>query len=96
MLRAPTRLVDRHGTEAPRVAALAASDPDLARPVVAGEDVLEAELDWAVAHEGARSVGDLLDRRTRLGLRPLVRAAAVPAAERALARSAGRAGAVRG
>jgi glycerol-3-phosphate dehydrogenase len=96
MLRAPTRLVDRHGTEAPRVAALAASDPDLARPVVAGEDVLEAELDWAVAHEGARNVGDLLDRRTRLGLRPLVRAAAVPAAERALARSAGRAGAVRG
>ncbi|CAB4957577.1 unannotated protein [freshwater metagenome] len=88
MLRAPGRLVDRHGTEAPAVAALAAEDPELARPVVPGEDVLQAELTWAVRHEGARSVEDLLDRRTRLGLRPEVRAAAVPAAERALQRAA--------
>lgn len=85
LLRAPGRLVDRHGVQAPLVAGLAAGRPELGRPVVPGEDVLEAELAWAVAHEGARSVGDLLDRRTRLGLRPEVRAAAVPAAERALA-----------
>jgi len=87
MLRAPGRLVDRHGTQAPAVAALAAPDPELARPVVAGEDVLESELAWAVAHEGARTVSDLLDRRTRLGLRPAVRAVAVPAAERAIERA---------
>jgi glycerol-3-phosphate dehydrogenase len=83
-LRQPRRLVDRHGTEAPAVAALAAEDADLGRPVVAGEDVLAAELVWAVRHEGARSVGDLLDRRTRLGLRPAVRERALAAAERAL------------
>jgi glycerol-3-phosphate dehydrogenase len=88
LLRAPARLVDRHGTQAPSVATLAADDPRLGRPVVPGEDVLEAELTWAVLHEGARSVGDLLDRRTRLGLRPGVREAAVPAAERALERAA--------
>ena len=85
MLRAPARLVDRHGTQATRVAGLADRRPELGRPVVAGEDVHEAELVWAAAHEGARTVEDLLDRRTRLGLRPAVRAAAVPAAERALA-----------
>lgn len=90
MLRAPARLVDRHGTQAIRVAELADRRPGLGRPVVAGDDVLEAELVWAVAHEGARTVEDLLDRRTRLGLRPAVRAAAVPAAERALERAADR------
>ncbi|MDO9410336.1 glycerol-3-phosphate dehydrogenase/oxidase [Patulibacter sp.] len=84
MLRVPGRLVDRHGTQAPAVAALAAETPELGLPVVPGEDVLRAELTWAVRHEGARTVEDLLDRRTRLGLRPAVRAAAVPAAERAL------------
>jgi glycerol-3-phosphate dehydrogenase len=84
MLRAPMRLVDRHGTQATLVAALATDDPGLADPVVPGEDVLQAELVWAVRHEGARTVSDLLDRRTRLGLRPAVRSAAVPAAERAL------------
>jgi glycerol-3-phosphate dehydrogenase len=83
-LRQPSRLVDRHGAEAPHVAALADARSALAGPVVPGEDVLACELTWAVRHEGARSVGDLLDRRTRLGLRPAVRERAVDAAERAL------------
>ena len=81
---APRRLVERHGVEALRVLALAAAHPELAVPVVPGSDVLAAELAWAVRHEGARSVSDVLDRRTRLGLQPALRAAAEPTAVRVL------------
>ena len=76
---APRRLVARYGTEAPAV--LAAGDPT---PVAPGCPITAAELAWAVRHEGALDVADLLDRRTRLGLVPTDRAAAVPAAEAAL------------
>ncbi len=79
-LQAPTRLVARYGTEAARVLAESA---DYA-PVAANTEVTVAELRFAVRHEGALDVGDLLDRRTRLGLVPDDRAAAVPAAEQAL------------
>ncbi|MBB5630473.1 glycerol-3-phosphate dehydrogenase [Sphaerisporangium krabiense] len=51
-----------------------------------------AELVWAVRHEGALDAGDLLDRRTRLGLVPEDRAVALPAAERVLREHAGRGG----
>jgi glycerol-3-phosphate dehydrogenase len=44
-----------------------------------------AELVWGVTHEGALDVGDLLDRRTRVGLVPSDRAAAESAAHEALA-----------
>jgi glycerol-3-phosphate dehydrogenase len=47
--------------------------------------VTGVELVWALRHELAMSVDDLLDRRTRLGLVPAQRAAAAPAAERILA-----------
>ena len=43
------------------------------------------ELRFAVRHEGARTVADLLDRRTRIGLVPADRARAVAVAERVLA-----------
>ena len=43
-----------------------------------------AELVFGVTHEGAVDVGDLLDRRTRVGLVPRDRERAVGAAERAL------------
>ncbi|MEO5653075.1 MAG: glycerol-3-phosphate dehydrogenase C-terminal domain-containing protein [Marmoricola sp.] len=43
-----------------------------------------AELIFGITHEGARTVEDLLDRRTRIGLVPEDRALAIPAAERAL------------
>ncbi|WP_432752097.1 glycerol-3-phosphate dehydrogenase/oxidase [Streptomyces sp. JL2001] len=67
-LDVPARLVRRYGTEAPAVHALGAADPELARPVVPGHPVTVAELVWAVRHEGALDVSDLLDRRTRIGL----------------------------
>jgi glycerol-3-phosphate dehydrogenase len=59
------RLVDRHGTEAPGVVALG-SELDLLRPLVPGSAHLEAEVAWAVRHESAMSVEDVLARRTRL------------------------------
>lgn len=82
-LAAPRRLLERYGTEALRVQALADAVPELAAPV-AGSDVIGAELAWAVRHEGARTVSDVLDRRTRLGLQPALRAAAEPVAVRVL------------
>jgi glycerol-3-phosphate dehydrogenase len=74
-VRAPGRLVARYGTEAPLVEALGPSLVAAGRPETLGE------LRFAVRYEGARTVGDLLDRRTRVGLVPADRARAVPAAE---------------
>jgi glycerol-3-phosphate dehydrogenase len=76
---APTRLVARYGTEAPVVASLGSE------PVIEGRAETVGELRFAVRHEGARSVSDLLDRRTRIGLVPADRVRAVPVAERVLA-----------
>jgi glycerol-3-phosphate dehydrogenase len=61
---APTRLVERYGTEAPQVAALGCT------PVAPGLDVTDAEVIWAVRHEGALDADDVLHRRTRIGLVP--------------------------
>jgi glycerol-3-phosphate dehydrogenase len=83
-LDAPRRLVRRYGTEAPAVHALGLAEPNLGRPVVPGLPVTGAELVWAVRHEGALDEGDLLDRRTRIGLVPGDRQAALPAARDAL------------
>jgi glycerol-3-phosphate dehydrogenase len=58
---AAPRFVRRYGAEAPFAAALP-DGPGAARGVTA------QELQWGVAVEGALSVADLLDRRTRLGL----------------------------
>jgi glycerol-3-phosphate dehydrogenase len=77
-IRAPGRLVRRYGTEATAVAAL----PD---GPAAACGVTAQELAWAVAVEGALTVDDLLDRRTRIGLVPADRAESMDAAEAALA-----------
>ncbi|WP_149265001.1 glycerol-3-phosphate dehydrogenase/oxidase [Actinomadura sp. K4S16] len=84
-LDAPTRLVQRYGTEAPLLAALGRQDASLLEPVVPGLPVTGAELAWGVLHEGALDAGDLLDRRTRIGLVAADREAALPAAEALLA-----------
>jgi glycerol-3-phosphate dehydrogenase len=79
-LPAPRRLIRRYGTEAPAVHALGAADPRLREPVVEGHPVTRAELVWAVHHEGALDEADLLDRRTRIGLVPDDRVAALSTA----------------
>ncbi|MYS31422.1 glycerol-3-phosphate dehydrogenase, partial [Streptomyces sp. SID7804] len=58
---------------------LAARDPRLAEPVLPGHPVTGAELLWSLRHEGALDEADLLDRRTRIGLVPADRAAALDA-----------------
>lgn len=54
-------------------------------PVAEGIDVTRAEFEFAVTHEGALDVGDILDRRTRIGLVATDRERAVGAAEKFLA-----------
>jgi len=63
---AAVRLVARHGTQAPEIVALGET-LDLLRPLVAGRPFLEAEVAWAVRHELALSIDDVLSRRLRLG-----------------------------
>ncbi|GII83436.1 glycerol-3-phosphate dehydrogenase [Sphaerisporangium siamense] len=83
----PARLAARYGAEAAAVHEIALRDPAAAGTLPTGVTV--AELVWAVRHEGALDAGDLLDRRTRVGLVPEDRAAALPAAERVLREHAG-------
>jgi glycerol-3-phosphate dehydrogenase len=62
---AASRLVARHGTQAAAVVAFGAEE-DLLRPLIAGRPFLEVEVAWAVRHELALSVDDVLSRRLRL------------------------------
>ncbi|MFP5376061.1 MAG: glycerol-3-phosphate dehydrogenase C-terminal domain-containing protein [Acidimicrobiia bacterium] len=87
---ASVHLAGRYGSEAGRVAALAAQDPDLARPLVEGLPYLRAEAVYAARHEMAATLDDVLSRRTRaLILARDASAAAAPAAARLLARELG-------
>ncbi len=65
-------LASRYGHAAHQVLALAAESnptrPELAQPIVPGLPDLLAEVALAARREQARSVGDVLLRRTRLGL----------------------------
>ena len=89
-LTAPDRLVRRFGTEASYVLdqARATGLPEDELVAAGPGGVTLAELLFGVSHEGAADVGDLLDRRTRVGLVAADRAAALPLAERALALAA--------
>ncbi len=62
------QLAFRYGHAARNVLALAAQRPELARPIVPGRPDLLAEAAIAARIEQARSVADVLMRRTRLGL----------------------------
>ncbi|MBU6330685.1 MAG: glycerol-3-phosphate dehydrogenase/oxidase [Acidobacteria bacterium] len=61
-------LADRYGGDARVVLALAESDPDLAAPLVPGLPYLRAEAVFGVRHEMARTLDDVLSRRTRARL----------------------------
>ncbi len=65
----PASLVARYGAEAATVVA-AATCARPTDPVADGIDVIRAEFEYAVTHEGALTAGDILDRRTRIGLVP--------------------------
>jgi glycerol-3-phosphate dehydrogenase len=61
-------LASRYGYAARDVLALAAERGELAQPIVEGAPDVLAEALQAARREQARSVGDVLLRRTRLGL----------------------------
>ena len=62
------QLAFRYGHAARKVLALAREDAKLAEPIVLGRPDLLAEAVIAARHEQARTVADVLLRRTRLGL----------------------------
>jgi glycerol-3-phosphate dehydrogenase len=82
----PLSLVERYGAEAPNVIDAASCDRP-AEPVADSIDVTRAEFEYAVTHEGASTVDDILDRRTRIGLVKADRDRAVAVAEEMLART---------
>jgi glycerol-3-phosphate dehydrogenase len=59
-------LLDRYGTLTEEVLDLTRDDPALARPLADGHPYLGAEVAYAVTHEGALHVEDILVRRVRL------------------------------
>jgi glycerol-3-phosphate dehydrogenase len=59
-------LLSRYGTLAGEVLDLIAADPGLAQPLAAGHPYLRAEVAYAVTHENALHVEDVLMRRMRL------------------------------
>ncbi|HKI41733.1 MAG: glycerol-3-phosphate dehydrogenase/oxidase [Mycobacterium sp.] len=81
----PASLVARYGGEAPDVIACATCERPT-EPVAEGIDVTRAEFEFAVTHEGALEVADIVDRRTRIGLVPRDRERVVSVAEEFLGR----------
>ena len=80
-----------YGTDAPAVEELAALEPALAEKIHPDLPYIKAEVVWAVREEMARTVEDVLSRRTRgllLGARASIEAA--PVVADLLARELGR------
>lgn len=76
-----------YGMRGTDVAALAAADPDLAAPLVEGRPEILAQVDFGVTQELARTVADVMVRRTQLYYRDVDQG--LGAAEAVAARMAG-------
>ena len=76
-------LLSRYGGLVDEVLDLVARRPELGRPLPGAEAYLSAEVVYAVTHEGARHLDDVLTRRTRISIETFDRgvASARPAAE---------------
>ncbi len=61
-------LLHRYGSMVKEVLALIAGDRSLAEPLPGADDYLRAEVPYAVSHEGARHLDDVLARRTRASI----------------------------
>ncbi len=61
-------LLHRYGSLMSEVLELIADDASLGEPLGGAEDYLRAEVVYAVTHEGARHLGDVLTRRTRISI----------------------------
>ncbi|WP_246210629.1 glycerol-3-phosphate dehydrogenase C-terminal domain-containing protein [Nocardioides piscis] len=75
-------LLGRYGGLVDEVLALVRDRPELARPLEGAPLYLAAEVVYAVSHEGARHLDDVLTRRTRISIETFDRgvASARPAA----------------
>jgi glycerol-3-phosphate dehydrogenase len=61
-------LLHRYGGLIDEVLPLMEERPELAEPLIHAEDYLGAEVVYAVTHEGARHLDDVLTRRTRISI----------------------------
>ncbi|HYJ67693.1 MAG TPA: glycerol-3-phosphate dehydrogenase/oxidase [Nocardioidaceae bacterium] len=61
-------LLHRYGSLMHEVLQLIADDKSLGEPVAGADDYLKAEVVYAVTHEGARHIDDVLTRRTRISI----------------------------
>lgn len=61
-------LLGRYGSKLDELLALAADDESLLEPVASAENYLRVELKYAVTHEGALHLADVLARRTRMSI----------------------------
>jgi len=79
-------LLGRYGDLVDDLLALVAERPELAEPLDGSEDYLGAEVVYAVTHEGARHLDDVLTRRTRISIETFDRGVrSAPAAARLMA-----------
>jgi glycerol-3-phosphate dehydrogenase len=62
------RLLDRYGSMAEELLALADDDPSLLEPLEGAEEYLRVEIVYAATHEAALHLDDLLARRTRISI----------------------------
>ena len=61
-------MLGRYGALTDELLALVAKDPSLSEPLPGVDDYLRAEALYAVTHEGARHIDDVLARRTRASI----------------------------
>jgi glycerol-3-phosphate dehydrogenase len=61
-------ILGRYGDLVDDLLALIGRRPELAAPLEDAEDYLAAEVVYAVTHEGARHLDDVLTRRTRISI----------------------------
>lgn len=61
-----THLLNRYGSLISEILDLIKADPSLAKKVDANLPYIKAEIYYAVSHEGARTVDDVISRRTRI------------------------------
>lgn len=59
-------LLHRYGADVRDIIALCEDDPDLSERVTGAPDYLRAEIRYAVTHEGALHLEDIIERRTRI------------------------------
>jgi glycerol-3-phosphate dehydrogenase len=87
--RVASRLLSIYGVRAPEVLALARTDRELSHVLDERTGALAAEVVYALRSEGARTLTDVLMRRTMLGLEPELPIESVDAAAAVMARHEG-------